>query len=55
MISGFFIKQLLLVPLGMPRNNLDFLNIVKLFVFVNDFPAKYTIIAGQKIVKALNR
>jgi hypothetical protein len=42
-ISGFFIKQLLLVPIGMPRNNFEFLkNSSELFVFVNDFPAKYT-------------
>ncbi len=36
----FFIKQLLLVPIGKPRNDFEFFRIfVELFVFVIDSPA----------------
>jgi hypothetical protein len=39
----FFIKQLLLVPTGMPRNDFEFFRIfVELFVFVIDSPAMNT-------------
>jgi hypothetical protein len=39
----FFIKQLLLVPMGMPRNGFEFLRIfVELFVFVIDYPVMNT-------------
>ncbi len=42
-VSGFFIKQHLLVPIGMPRNDFEFFRIfVELFVFVIDFPAMNT-------------
>ncbi len=39
----FFIKQLLLVPIGMPRNNFEFFRIfVVLFIFVTDSPVMNT-------------
>jgi hypothetical protein len=35
---AFFIKQLLLVPIGMPRNDFEFFQIfVELFVFAIDY------------------
>jgi hypothetical protein len=42
-MSGFFIKQLLWVPIGMPRNDFKFIRIfVELFVFVIDSPVMNT-------------
>jgi hypothetical protein len=39
----FFIKHLFLVPIGMPRNDLNFFRIfVKLFIFAIDSPAMNT-------------
>jgi hypothetical protein len=39
----FFIKQLLLVPKGMPRNDFEFFRkFVELFVFVIDSPVMNT-------------
>ncbi len=41
--AGFFIKQLRLVPMGMPRNDFKFFRIfVELFVFVIDSPVMNT-------------
>ncbi len=41
--SVFFIKQLFLVPMGMPRNDFEFFRIfVELFVFVIDSPVVNT-------------
>jgi hypothetical protein len=43
-VSGFFyIKHLLLVPIGMPKTDFEFFRIlVELFVFVIDSPAMNT-------------
>ncbi len=42
-VRFFFIKHLLLVPIGMPRTDFEFFRIfVELFVFVIDSPAMNT-------------